>query len=336
MPNSVSIIIPAKNEEANIARTLESINRCKESSLIEEIILVDCYSTDKTIAIANFYPIKILQLEPEWIHSPAAARYIGSLFAQGELIFFIDADMTLHPEFLQKAVAIMNSDKDIAGLSGQGEEKYLKNNNLVGNKNNLYKTSKLMREVKFLGGSALYRKKILIDSGGFNPYLYAGEEIELAQRLRKNYKLISIPIPMITHFTAPIQEWEEFIHKKENRLFIGIGQSMRASSSFYFFIEKLFYYKEYLFFIGLIITTVLSATLAVLTGKPQYLSFFPLTTLTLLCFLSLKNKGLVNGLLSLIKWLIISKEITCGLFIKPKNYKDYPQNPNIIKGNFNA
>jgi hypothetical protein len=237
---------------------------------------------------------------------------------------------------LQKAVAIMDSDKDIAGLSGRGEEKYLKNNKLVGNKNNLYKTSKLIREVKFLGGSALYRKKMLLDSNGFNPYLYAGEEIELAQRLRKNYKLISIPIPMITHFTAPIQEWNEFIRKKENRLFLGIGQSIRTSSSFYFIIEKLFYYQKYLFFIGLIITTALSAVLAILTRKPEYLSFFPLAILTLLCFLTLKNKDLKNGLLSLIKWLIISKEITCGLFIKSKTYKDYPRNPNIIKGDFNA
>lgn len=336
MQNSISIIIPAKNEAASITRCLESINNCKENSLIKEIIVVDCCSEDKTVEIASRYPVKILQLKPDWPHSPAAARYIGSLFSHGELIFFIDSDMIIDPEFLQKAIEIMESDRRIAGLSGIGKEIYLKNNKPVGGKDNLYKTNKLTQETNFLGGAALYRKKILIETGGFNPHLKAGEEIELAQRLRKNYRLLSIPYSMITHYTAPLNEWKEFMRKKKNGLFLGIGQSLRITHSLRFLFESLFYYKEYLFFVSLIMLSVLSTTFAFLTGKLQYFLFLPIVISALFCFLLAKNKGFKKASISLIKWLIISIEITRGLLIKPKNPKDYPDNPDIIKGDFNA
>ena len=92
MPQNIelSIVIPSKNEESHIASCLDSLIKNTASFSDKEIILVDCVSTDETVRIAKDFPIKILQLKPEWVHTASAARYIGGLFAKGEFIFFID------------------------------------------------------------------------------------------------------------------------------------------------------------------------------------------------------------------------------------------------------
>ena len=51
----ISVIITTFNEEVNIAECIESV------LWADEILLVDSYSSDRTVEIANRYPIKVLQ-----------------------------------------------------------------------------------------------------------------------------------------------------------------------------------------------------------------------------------------------------------------------------------
>ena len=52
---TLSVIIPTFNEEAYIERALMSVQ------FADEIIVVDSFSTDKTVAIANSYDCKVVQ-----------------------------------------------------------------------------------------------------------------------------------------------------------------------------------------------------------------------------------------------------------------------------------
>ena len=334
---SLSIVVPSKNEESNIARCLDSISKHPSSFKNAEIILVDCQSNDKTIEIANKYPIKILQLRPDWTHTPAAARYIGSIFASGEFVFFIDADMILEPDFLERAIDILNQDKNIAAVGGIGKEVYLKDGKEIGVRLNLYHTKNLLTKVNFLGGSALYRKKALMEVEGFNPYLRASEENELAQRLRgKNYSLISIPFPMVTHYTADINEWREFKRKRKMNLFLGIGEAMRISHSVRYLLETLFYYKEFALFLLFVLCelVILIAILSLNKINSPYL--FALPIFVFYIYLLFKKGSFKLALLSLIKWFIICADIIFGLMRHPRDPKAYPRNPYILKGNFDV
>ena len=203
----LSVIIPAKNEELDLPSCLESLDYCLKDILDKEIIVVDSYSKDKTTDVAKKFNVKILRLKSNWPHSPSAGRYVGSQFASGEFILFIDADMTLEKGFIEKALEVLRNNDLVAGVSGRGEEMYLKNDIPKGERANLYRMKISNSKINFLGGCALYRKDALVKVGEFNPYLCAGEEIELAQRLRMhNYMLISIASPMITHYTPPLEE----------------------------------------------------------------------------------------------------------------------------------
>ncbi len=338
MPQNIelSIVIPSKNEESHIASCLDSLIKHTASFSGKEIILVDCASTDATLRIAEGFPIKILQLQPEWVHTASAARSIGGLFAKGEFIFFIDSDMTLKPHFLEEAIEELRKDTTIAAIGGIGQECYYQDGKEAGSKENLYNTSAKVTQVEFLGGTAVYRRKALTEVHGFNPYLSACEERELAQRLRaKHYRLITLPIPMVTHHTAFVPDWDEFLRKRKMKLFTGIGQALRLSHSFLFFYESLRYYKEFSLF--LLVCMYLCVILVLSWHKISlgYLPFF-FPFLLLYCLLCLKKKDARLAAVGLLKWMIISADIVKGLFTRTNDTASYPTNPHIIKGDFDA
>ena len=105
----VSVIIPARNEEKNIGRCLESL--LKQDYPDYEVIVVDDRSTDKTAAIVknlqsehpNLVLLPIEELSSGWTGKNHALHQ-GVALAKGGWFLFTDAD-TVHAEAsLSKAV----------------------------------------------------------------------------------------------------------------------------------------------------------------------------------------------------------------------------------------
>lgn len=93
----ISIIIPVYNEEQYIVKLLESIKKQDYPKI--EIIVADANSTDKTIEKALEYNAIVV---PGGM--PAKGRNNGALKAEGEYLFFIDADVILPKKFISNAV----------------------------------------------------------------------------------------------------------------------------------------------------------------------------------------------------------------------------------------
>jgi len=105
----VSAIIPARNEEASIARMVESVAAQPE---IGEVIVVNDQSTDGTGAIlaelAGRIPkLRVLEtgaLPAAWIGKNYAVS-IGAAFAQGDWLLFTDADTYHYPGATRRALS---------------------------------------------------------------------------------------------------------------------------------------------------------------------------------------------------------------------------------------
>lgn len=105
----VSAIIPARNEEASIARCVESLALQPE---IEEIIVVNDQSSDATARVLDELRPRIPQLKvletgamPEgWVGKNYAAS-IGAAAAKGEWLVFTDADTYQYPGAMRRALA---------------------------------------------------------------------------------------------------------------------------------------------------------------------------------------------------------------------------------------
>lgn len=101
---SINVIIPAFNEEKNIARTLESVSKvfgdCKK------VILVDNGSDDATVEIAKRFGANTIVKKDFTI---AGLRNLGATVADGNVLVFIDADVCLHEEWLEIFLELYNS-----------------------------------------------------------------------------------------------------------------------------------------------------------------------------------------------------------------------------------
>lgn len=93
----ISIIIPTLNEEHYLPALLRSIK--KQDFTDYEIIVADAGSVDKTRDIAKSYGCKIVSGG-----LPSKSRNEGAESAQGDLLFFIDADSVLLQNFFSKLI----------------------------------------------------------------------------------------------------------------------------------------------------------------------------------------------------------------------------------------
>lgn len=107
---TVSIIVPARNEEANIAACLESL--AIQTGVPFEIIVVDDHSTDRTQDIAgSFSPrydnVRVIEAAPLPANCTGKNNAVstGARAARGEWLLFTDADTVHLPGSLARAVA---------------------------------------------------------------------------------------------------------------------------------------------------------------------------------------------------------------------------------------
>ncbi len=99
---SLSIIIPARNEEENLNLLLEDLKRQSFSSF--EIICVDDGSTDTTATVALSYQTKLIQIEekPAGWNGKSYACYKGAKLATNDVLLFLDADVRLEEDALKR------------------------------------------------------------------------------------------------------------------------------------------------------------------------------------------------------------------------------------------
>jgi len=100
----ISACILTKNEEKNIGRCLQNI-----APYVDEIVIVDGFSEDKTVEIARKYTDKIYQ--KEFSGSFAVERNYSIEKSTGDWIFLMDADEVCEKSLLAKLRELTNQNK---------------------------------------------------------------------------------------------------------------------------------------------------------------------------------------------------------------------------------
>jgi len=102
---SVSVIIPARNEEKTLPILLESLRQ--QEPAVCEVVVVNDHSQDDTASIASELGARVVESAPlpeGWLGKPWAC-WQGARQAQGEIFVFLDADTCLEVGGLQKILS---------------------------------------------------------------------------------------------------------------------------------------------------------------------------------------------------------------------------------------
>lgn len=106
----LSIVIPTFNEEKYIVDCISSL--LKQSYNDFEVIIVEDGSTDKTLdRLAELARESRIRFYEQKHKGPAEARNVGAKHARGEILIFVDADMTFDKKFLQMLIAPIKAGK---------------------------------------------------------------------------------------------------------------------------------------------------------------------------------------------------------------------------------
>lgn len=96
----LTVIIPARNESAAITATVRAaITQIEAAGVTAEVMLVDHGSTDTTVALATDAGATVLPCAEG--RSVADLRNRGAALARGDVLVFIDADVTLTPQWAE-------------------------------------------------------------------------------------------------------------------------------------------------------------------------------------------------------------------------------------------
>jgi glycosyltransferase involved in cell wall biosynthesis len=103
----ISFIVPAFNEELELPATLAAIRAAASDAAQPcKVIVVDDASTDRTAEIASQAGASVISISRRQI---AAARNAGARAAQGEYLFFVDADTRINRSHVIQAIAAMEN-----------------------------------------------------------------------------------------------------------------------------------------------------------------------------------------------------------------------------------
>ncbi len=197
----LSVIVPVRNDPAHLSVCLAGIRASSYAD--HEVIVVDDASTDASAAVASESGARLLRLERQ--SGPAVARNRGADVARGEVLLFVDADVSVHPETLAEVVAGFGSDSSVAALFGSYDRRPLMPQFVSQYKNLLHHfvhQHGRKQASTFWAGCGAIKRSVFLEIGGFD----AGygrpciEDIELGVRLlRSGHEIILRKSVQATH-----------------------------------------------------------------------------------------------------------------------------------------
>ena len=102
----LSLCTIVKNEEQSLPKCLETVR-----DLVDDIVILDTGSTDKTVEIAEQFGAKVHYFE--WCNDFAIARNEALRYVEGEWVLVLDADEALNPAIAPQLKQVIASDDNL-------------------------------------------------------------------------------------------------------------------------------------------------------------------------------------------------------------------------------
>lgn len=187
--SKVSAIIPTRNEEKNLAATVESLR----NPLVSEIIVVDGGSDDRTPELARELGCRVVG---PVAGGRAAQMNRGAAESQGRVLLFLHADTLVPALSLKRMCIAMGSEDSFVG--GGFTRRFDTRSPLLALTTRLAGLRSRMFGI-FLGDQGIFVRRDAFDLlGGFDEQMGPGEDIDLCVRMRRLGRTVTISPPVLT------------------------------------------------------------------------------------------------------------------------------------------
>jgi len=245
------IVIPAHNEEAFIALTLESL--ISQTVLPKKIVVVNDNSTDKTTEIVSAFAkenpfISLVNKTSEAIHLPGSKviqafhKGFEALDSNYDIIVKLDADLILPNNYFETIIQHFEKDATIGMVGGFA---YIE-------KNGEWVLENLTDKDHIRGAFKAYRKECFLQIGNLKPAMGWDTVDELLSKFY-NWKVVTDASLIVKHLKPTGANYNKTARYKQGEAFYTLGY-------------------------GFFITAIASAKLAMMKKKPllffDYLSGF--------------------------------------------------------------
>lgn len=199
----ISVIVPALNEEAVLARCLASLRKQRLAADCFEVIVVDNGSTDQTREIARSFsgwlPLTVIERSGVRI---SALRNSGAAIAKGELLAFLDADCVACEHWLRQIVDLLRADplrivgaqyRIPPGSSWVARAWY----------GDLWRLKD--GPVSYVpGGDLAVARELFMNIGGFDETIVTSEDTEFCERAAASgVPILALPSLSVVHLGTP-------------------------------------------------------------------------------------------------------------------------------------
>lgn len=117
----ISVIIPTKNRPDALAMCVASL--VSQTRLPDELIVVDQSNTDESRRrvhelVERWPEIALRYVWDTTINGAAAARNVGVGMCKGDVILFLDDDVILYPDYVERVLYFLEQFPEVAGVGG--------------------------------------------------------------------------------------------------------------------------------------------------------------------------------------------------------------------------
>jgi glycosyltransferase involved in cell wall biosynthesis len=193
----IGVVVIGRNEGERLVRCLTSVRT------IPRCVYVDSGSTDGSVSVARGKGVAVIELEIPPHFTAARARNAGLMqllanYPDLQFVQMVDGDCEVHPRWIESALEFLSKDSRLALVFGRRRERHPERSIYNALCDDEWDVP--VGPASGVGGDALFRVAALREVNFYNGAMIAGEDTELAMRLRKcGWQLHRVDAEMTLH-----------------------------------------------------------------------------------------------------------------------------------------
>jgi glycosyltransferase involved in cell wall biosynthesis len=246
---SISVVAPAFNAETYLRLSLPPLMDMVRQGQVREVIVVDDGSTDGSADFARSLGATVIPSGGR--RGPGGARNIAAQMSKSEILWFVDADVVIHPGCAMYVLRAFDRPGVVAMFGSYDDHPAAPNfgsqyKNLV---HHHYHQNASMEASTFWSGCGAVNREAFLDVGGFDEAKYTRpsiEDVDLGYRLRQaggritldrrlqstHLKVWSVPELVRVDIFRRALPWSRLMLRMDevlDDLNVGTGERLRAA-----------------------------------------------------------------------------------------------------------